>query len=309
VRRSLILVLLVPCLVLAKPPRVDHHQHLMNAAMAASPDKAIDAKKLIAMLDDAHIKRAVVLSNAFVYGNPRPTPLPDEYARVMAENDWTRDQAALYPKRLVAFCSFNPLKDYALTELTRCAMDRSFGRGIKLQFAASDVNLDDANDVEKIRRIFGAANAEHMAIVVHMRTRRAKPYGADQAQVFITELLPMAPNVPVQIAHFTGGANPDDKAADEALQLFISAIRHNDPRMQNLYFDLALVLPGDASAERKQWVVDRIREIGVARILYGTDGGDPTDPPPKTQVKAFHTWPLTRAEFKAIEKNIAPYLR
>jgi hypothetical protein len=60
---------------------------------------------------------------------------------------------------------------------------------------------------------------------------------------------------------------------------------------------------------RKAVVAQHIREIGVNRILYGTDGGDPTDPPPKTQVQALHSLPLTPAEMKTIEMNVAPYLR
>jgi predicted TIM-barrel fold metal-dependent hydrolase len=142
-----------------------------------------------------------------------------------------------------------------------------------------------------------------------MRTRRAKPYGAAQARVFIDQLLAAAPGVPVQIAHFTGGANPDDTPADEALGAFIEAIRRKDPRMKNVYFDLALVFDAKTTPGRREWLAQRIREIGVQRILYGTDGGDPTDPPPKAQLQVLHTLPLTQAEFRAIDRNVAPYLR
>lgn len=306
----LLLILLIPAVVLGQPaaPKVDHHQHLMNVEMVEKPEQAIDAKLLISRLDDAGIRRAVVLSNAFVYGNPRPTPREDEYRRVQAENDWTLHEAAPYAKRLTVFCSFSPLKDYALTELERCAAEPAFGRGIKLQFAASDVNLDDPADVAKVRKVFAAANARHLAIVVHMRTRRARPYGAAQARVFIDQLLAAAPDVPVQIAHFTGGANPDDTAADEALGAFVEAIKRNDPRTTKLYFDLALVFDAKTTPERGEWLAQRIREIGVQRILYGTDGGDPTDPPPKAQLQVLHALPLTAAEFRIIEKNVAPYL-
>jgi predicted TIM-barrel fold metal-dependent hydrolase len=148
-----------------------------------------------------------------------------------------------------------------------------------------------------------------MAIVVHMRTRRARPYGAAQARVLIDKILSGAPAVPVQIAHFTGGGNPNDSPADEALGVFIDAIRRKDPRVKNLYFDLALVAPPDTPPERREWVAQRIREIGIEHVLYGSDGGDPTDPPPKDQVQAFHALPLTRKEFAAIEKNVAPYMR
>jgi predicted TIM-barrel fold metal-dependent hydrolase len=308
VRRASWLALL-SCGALAGQPavRVDHHQHLVSPAMAAPAQPPIDAAALVGMLDEAGIGRAVVLSNAFMFGNPRANPLPDEYERVKAENDWTAAEAATYPQRLVAFCGFNPLKDYALTELERCARDARFGRGIKLQFGASDVDLDDPADVAKIRGVFAAANARHLAIVVHLRTRRARHYGAPQARLFIDELLAATPDVPVQIAHFTGGGAPQDAPADEALREFIAAIQRRDPRVKKLYFDVALVASG-ASPERREWIAARIREIGLKRVLYGSDGGDPTDPPPGVQLQAFHQLPLAPAEFRAIERNVAPWL-
>src|SRR4051794_22500540 len=74
-------------------PQVDHHQHLLSRQMAQSGQQPIDAKALIRMLDDAGIRRAVVLSNAFRYGSPDAAGA-DEYARVVAENDWTASEAA-----------------------------------------------------------------------------------------------------------------------------------------------------------------------------------------------------------------------
>jgi predicted TIM-barrel fold metal-dependent hydrolase len=290
-------------------PRVDHHQHLLNPGMVARGQTPIDARVMIGMLDEAGIQRAVLLSNAFRYGNPSEPPQPDEYARVMAENDWTAREAARYPKRLTALCSFNPLKAYAIDELNRCARDARFGRAIKLQLGYADVDFDDAVEVTMLRRVFRVANANGLGLVVHMRPRRARHFGTTQALKFLDELLPAAPDVPVQIAHFCGGGAPDDPAADQALAVFTAAIARHDPRVRNLYFDLALVIGAAMDPAHKATVAQHIREIGVDRILYGTDGGDPTDPPPKTQVQALHSLPLTPAEIRAIEANVAPYLR
>jgi predicted TIM-barrel fold metal-dependent hydrolase len=290
-------------------PRIDHHQHLLNAEMVAPGQAPIDARALVGMLDAAGIQRAVVLSNAYRYGNPGEPPRPDEYARVMAENDWTAREAARYPKRLVALCSFNPLKDYAIDELKRCARDKRFGRGIKLQFGVSDVDLDEPVEVMMLRRVFRVANANGMAIVVHMRTRRARHFGTAQALRFLDEVLAAAPDVPVQIAHFCGGGAADDPAADQVLAVLTAAIARQDPRVRNLYFDLALVMDAAMDPARRAVLAQRIRDIGVNRILYGTDGGDPTDPPPKVQVQALHALPLTPAELGTIEANVAPYLR
>ncbi len=307
---TLLFVFLSSAVVAATPgPPVDHHQHLLTKDMAEQGQKPIDARAMIAMLDAAGIRRAVLLSNAFRYGSPGALRSTDEYAKVVEENDWTAREAAKYPQRLVAFCSFNPLKEYALGELARCARDKRFGRGIKLQFGNSDVDLDDPTDMAMLRRMFRAANANKLAIVVHLRTRRAHPFGAAQATAFIEELMTAAPDVVVQIAHFAGGGNPDDPAADEALGVFAAAIAARDPRVKNLYFDTALVAPADITPTRAAYVVQKIREMGTKRILYGSDGGDPTDPPAKVMLEAFRKLPLAKVEFQAIEGNVAPYLK
>jgi predicted TIM-barrel fold metal-dependent hydrolase len=303
-----LLLIIVPVTHAAGPP-VDHHQHLLAKEMTEQGQKPIDGKSMIAMLDAAGIRRAVLLSNAYRYGNPGALTTNDEYARVMAENDWTAREAAKYPKRLVAFCGFNPLKDYALSELNRCARDKRFGRGIKLQFGSSDVDLNDPTDIALLRRVFRAANANKLAIVVHLRTRRAAPFGAAQATTFIDEVIAEAPDVVVQIAHFAGGGSPNDPPADEALGVFAAAIARAEPRVRNVYFDTALIAPADVTPARAAFVAQKIRQIGTKRILYGSDGGDPTDPPAKQMLAAFRKLPLTAAEFKAIESNVAPYLK
>ena len=212
-------------------PVADHHQHLFSPDIVAllgdsSGVTPLDADDLIPLLDSAGIRRAVVLSVAYMYGSPRRT-VEDEYAKVRAENDWTAAQAARYPDRLIAFCGFNPLKDYALEELARCAADRRFGRGIKLHFGNSDVQLDEPAHVERLRQVFRAANEHGMAIVVHMRASisRKRPYGAAQARIFLEQLLPLAADVPVQIAHLAGtGPGYDDPPADSAMAVLADAV-------------------------------------------------------------------------------------
>ena len=56
---------------------------------------------------------------------------------------------------------------------------RTFHFGLKLHFGNSDVDLDSPQHVTRLREVFHAANAYHMAIVVHMRpsvTRRQTVY-------------------------------------------------------------------------------------------------------------------------------------
>src|SRR6476646_9156431 len=167
-------------------PLVDYHQHLFHPddTGLAKDTGTVTAKELVAYLDAAGIRRALVLSTAYQFGNPNRPAVPDEYAKVRAENDWTSRQVALFPDRLRGFCGFNPLRDYALRELARCAQDEQLKHGIKLHFGNSDVDLDNRAHVERLREIFRAANQRRMAIVVHMRSSvtRKRPYGAKEAR-------------------------------------------------------------------------------------------------------------------------------
>src|SRR5215469_9044300 len=228
----------------------DYHQHLYSAEAGArsSPGpKGIDANNLVAQLDAAGISRAVVLSVAYSFSNPNKPPVPKEYAHVMRENDWTSAQVAKYPHRLLGFCSVNPIRPYALEEIARCAKDPNLRTGLKLHFGNSDVNVDNPDHLARVRRVFRAANEHHMAIVVHMHANidHKRPYGAEEARIFLEQLLPEAPDVIVQIAHLAGGGGYDDPATDAALSVFVKAIEQKDPRMKNVYFDVCgIAIPG-----------------------------------------------------------------
>jgi predicted TIM-barrel fold metal-dependent hydrolase len=278
---------------------------------AGTEPQTLAAAEVIALLDKAGIQRAVLLSVAYIWGSPART-IDDEYAKVRAENDWNGAQAALYPKRLRAFCGFNPLREYALAELERCAKDPNLKRGIKLHFGNSDVQLENPAHVEQLSRIFRAANAHHMAIVVHMRASISKkrPYGATQARVFLEQLLPLAPNIDVQVAHLAGtGPGYDDPPADEAMAVLAEAVERHDPRTRRLWFDVASCVNVDISPANAALVVKRIRQVGAKRILYGSDAAAGSNLRPRESWAAFRRLPLTEAEFRQIAKNLAPYLR
>jgi predicted TIM-barrel fold metal-dependent hydrolase len=291
-------------------PAVDHHQHLFRSGLpgvqSASP---FGASELIAMLDELRIPRAVVLSQGYQYGNPNRPAAADEYAQVKEENDWTSAQVARYPERLVGFCGLNPLKDYALQELRRCGADPRMRRGIKLHFGNSDVQLDDPGHLQKLRQVFAEAGRANMAIVIHMRgsVNRGRPHGAVQARKFLERLVPAAPNVPIQIAHLAG-AGGYDSATDEALAVFANAAAAGDPRMKNVFFDVSGVAGVRDWKERVDLIVQRIRSLGTARILFGSDGAVPGSTPREAWA-AFLQLPLTAEEFAAVAGNVAPYLR
>ena len=293
-------------------PKVDHHQHLFSPAMAEFQKiEPIFAKDVIALLDAAGIERAVLLSTAYAYGRPGREP-QNEYEMVKEENDWNAIQSALYPDRLTAFCSFNPLKDYALTELDRCSKDPKFGRGIKLHIGNSDVQVSEPAHLEKLKAVFKAANERRMAIVMHYRASFSKerPYGADQARVLIEQLLPLAGDIIVQIAHLgSSGPGYDDPKADALMDVFVDAIVKKDKRMRNVFFDLTTNVHPSNSPERSAMVLKRIREIGPEHILYGSDAALSGNQPPRDAWAEILKLGLSEKELKVIANNRAPYLR
>jgi predicted TIM-barrel fold metal-dependent hydrolase len=264
----------------------------------------VTAEKVVAQLDDAGMQRAVVLSVAYWYGSPFGRRVDDEYTKVRAENDWVANEVSRYPTRLVGFCSFNPLKEYALEELDRCSRNPAF-RGIKLHFGNSGVELTHPGDAAKLARVFRAANQHHLAVVVHMWTGpEYETAGGNDARVLLTQLLPEAPDVAVQIAHMAGGG----RATDSALAVFADAIMAHDPRAKNLYFDVATLTAGE-TPQGLQNDAMRIRQIGLNRILFGSDLSPP-NPSPRESWEMFRLRvPLTDDEFRIIAGNVAPYLR
>ena len=292
----------------AGAPLADHHQHLFSPAL--QPANPIDAARLIEMLDAAGIRRAVVLSTAYIFEQSgRKVENPADMLR--ADNDWTSQQVARFPNRLIGFCGINPLKDYALDELARCAKDPNLRNGLKMHFGNSAVEYHNAQHVEQLRRVFRAANGYRMPIVVHMRSSFSLklPYGSDEARIFLEQIVPAAPDVVIQVAHLAGGGAPGDVAADQALAFLTDAVVKGDPRTRLLYFDVAGLVTAKTTAEEAAVFAANIRRLGPQRILYGSDGAAGGNAQPREAWAAFRTLPLTEAEFRTIANNAPPYMK
>jgi predicted TIM-barrel fold metal-dependent hydrolase len=264
--------------------------------------EVITGEQLVALLDAAGIERAVVLSSSAGFDMPQLAQGTEAYANVRAENDWTAQEVARFPDRLIAVFSVNPLADYALAELDRCAANPLF-KGLKLQLDASEMDYKNPEHVAKLRRVFAASNRHRLPITVHARP--LGDYGQEQAEIFVNQILPAAPDVPVQIAHLWGGG----AFSDSALAAFAEAVSSSHPATKNLYFDVSdAALVANGSEEILRTIALRIRQIGLRRILYGSDaaGGHP---PPREAWAAFRKEiPLTEEEFRIIANNILPYL-
>jgi predicted TIM-barrel fold metal-dependent hydrolase len=301
-------------------PVADHHTHLASGddwayvvhATRNLNQAAPTAKDLIASLDSAHVRKAVVLSTAYFFGAPDALPSGDrdEYAKVRAENDWVAAQVALYPDRLVGFCSVNPLRDYAQREIARC---KSAGlRGLKLHLANSRVDLTNSDHVARVREVFAAANAAGLPIVAHIRT--GVQFGAADARIVIQHFLRAAPDVAVQIAHLAGWGGYD-QANDDSLGAFIDAIASGEVDRSRIYFDIASVSSvaesrGITRTEAGGWtptILRRMRQIGFDRLLFATDYASES---PSTLAAFLRDQSgLTREEVRRLFGTVAPYVR
>lgn len=298
-------------------PAADHHQHLFSPALAAlispappaEPTAPITAADLIRHLDAAGIKRAAVLSTAYIFGQPS-RKVENEREKVMADNDWTAAQVAQFPGRLVGFCGLNPLKDYTLEALARCAKNPNLRNGLKLHFGNAVVDYQNAAHIEQLRRVFRAANGYRMPIVVHMRvnTGQKLAYGREEAMVFLNELVASAPDVDIQVAHLAGAGGYEFPFIDPVLDVFAEAVARNDPRAARLWFDVCGSATARTTPERAAMIVRRIRQLGLQRVLFGSDAPTPANLPRDTWA-AFRALPLTEVEFQTFATNIAPYLR
>lgn len=275
---------------------------MMSAINPPVYDAPLTADHLRDLLDDAGIRRAVVLSVAYWFGAPyREPPVQDAEAKTRAENDWTIAQTRRHPDRLVPFCSVNPLAPYALAEVARCAAIAEV-RGMKIHLANSRVDLKDAGHVAALRAFFAAADRHGLALVVHAKTQGG--YGAEQARIVLDQLLPAAPNVTVQLAHMANSW--------EAAAVYADAIAAGDPRTRRLVFDLAQAVPvpkADQAPAAMAEIAATLRRIGLQRIFFGSDMDVGGNPSPREHWKAIRQLPLTDAELRALADNVPPYLR
>jgi predicted TIM-barrel fold metal-dependent hydrolase len=149
-----------------------------------------------------------------------------------------------------------------------------------------------------------------MAIVLHLRpsVTRQRPYGERIARIFLTEVIPEAPDVPIQIAHMAGAGLLNDPPADEALLVFVKAIAENDARMRNVYFDVSGISGVGRVPEISARLATRIRQLGIRRILFGSDAAVRGNSP-LFSLTAFRKVPLSKSELTSIEENVPPYLK
>lgn len=121
-------------------------------------------------------------------------------------------------------------------------------------------------------------------------------------------MLPAAPDVVVQVAHLAGsGPGFEDPPARAVLGVLAEAMARGAPRTPNLWFDVASIADRALTPEAAALMAKRIRQIGVGRVLYGTDAAQGGNLCPVDAWAAFRRLPLSEDEFARIAGNVPPY--
>ena len=92
------------------------------------------------------------------------------------------------------------------------------------------------------------------------------------------------------------------------LSVFTDAIVGRDQTLGNVWFDVTGVVQPEMSPDELQLIAARIRQIGVERVLYGSDAAASPLMYPEAGWAAFRRLPLNEDEFRVIASNIAPYM-
>jgi predicted TIM-barrel fold metal-dependent hydrolase len=289
-------------------PLVDYHQHLVSPAfapIAGLPGR--DGAALVRELRAAGIERAVVLSVGYSFGDERKA-LRDADRLTREENDWTSAEVTRNSPHLIGFCSANPLRAAALAELERC-LGLPGMTGIKVHLGNAGISLRDPAHLARIQQLFALAQRLDAPVLIHMRARGGTNYGAEDARIFLERIVPEAPGIEIVIAHL-GASSPGYRPQnDEVMAVFAAAAAQSDPRIANLYVDLSSNVTDAITLDDAALVAQRIRQVGVSRVLYGSDLS-----PPGGSVRAgWATFrsklPLTAEELQQIAGNRPRFAR
>jgi predicted TIM-barrel fold metal-dependent hydrolase len=262
---------------------------------------------LVRELDAAGIKRAVVLSVAYSFADERKA-LADPDRLTREENDWTSREVVKNASRLTGFCSANPLRPAALDELDRC-LSLPGMRGIKVHLGNAGMTLRNPEHLRRMQALFALAQRRRAPVLIHMRARGGENYGAEDARLFLTQVLPLSPGIDVIVAHLGATSPGYPKQNDEVMAVFGEAAQRGDRVVRRLFVDVSANVTERTSPADGALIVTRIRQLGAHRILYGSD----LTPPGGSISAGWEIFrrkvPLTPAEIQKIAGNNIRFAR
>ncbi len=228
------------------------------------------------ILKNTAVKRIDLISMAHVYSSEEFGGFKNERELVEKENSYVAAARDKHTKKVRAFCSIDPLRDYALEELERCRSALKMD-GIKLHHNANQVYLTVPAHLEKVKKVFEFAAKHKMPILMHFDNSHRR-FGAADINLLTGSILNELGPVNLTIAHFgtSGGFSSRTRAF---LNAFITELNANkNLEKHRILFDIsAVALDKDSEGVRK--LTDEefavlgiyVRRLGFDRIRFGTD--------------------------------------
>ena len=274
---------------------IDVHTHVISQALAdgltGGGVPASTAEDLIERLDEANVKRAVVLSLGYF-------DLPDD-SNMAPENDFAASIVAQAPDRLIGFCGINPRYDTALSEIDRClALPQMVG--IKLNIVGgSGLDWENPDHAAAVSAVLDRAQSHDAPVLMHVA---AAPLDDDSLLSALT-VIGSHPDVRLVIAHCGGDA-------DYEIEPYLIASRTTPPliSMDNLFTEVSSCLKfyRDAPRSQRELIVWRLRKWGINRVFLGSDylSIAPVETPQEA-LDTLSKYPFTEREIRTILNNDA----
>ncbi len=287
---SLLLFVLIGCIAFGQSPEkristtTDGHVHILSPELiriwkglgipfSRSDDNYSD---IGVILKNTATKQIDLISMAHVYSSEEFGGFRNERELVEAENSYVAAARDKHPKNVRAFCSVDPLRDYALEELERCRTQLKMD-GIKLHHNANQVYLTVPAHLAMVKKAFEFAAQHRLPIIMHFDNSHRR-FGEPDIKLLTGSILKELRPVNLRIAHFgtSGGFSARTRAF---INSFIAELDSNKSLTKHrITFDIsAVALDKDSEGVRKltdeEWAVlgRYVRRLGFNRIAFGTD--------------------------------------
>lgn len=228
------------------------------------------------ILKNAGAHRLDLISMAHVLSSEEFGGFKNERELVEHENSYVAAARDKFPNKVRAFCSVDPLRDYALEELERCRTQLRVD-GIKLHHNANQVYLTVPEHLAKVKRVFEFAAQHKMPILMHFDNSHRR-FGERDVGLLVDEILRDLKPVRLTIAHFgtSGGFNSRTKGVIDAFRFRLRTAPWLNKH--KITFDISAVAL-DKDSEGVPKLTDAhfdelsiyIRRLGPERISFGTD--------------------------------------
>lgn len=229
-----------------------------------------------AILKNTAVKRIDLISMAHVYSSEEFGGFKNERELVEKENSYVATARNRHPRKVRAYCSVDPLSDYALEELERCRTALKMD-GVKLHHNANQVYLTVPEHLAKVKRVFEFAAKHKLPILLHFDNSHRR-FGKPDVDLLAASILNDLKPVKLRIAHFgtSGGFNARTKGFIDA---FLDQLNTNIRlKKHKLTFDISAVgldkdSEGVSKLTNEEWIelATYVRKIGFDRIAFATD--------------------------------------